>query len=114
VDIKRQANWLLSGKSINVSSMFIDIAEYPQFAYGNPPYKEVLGKKNPKPNPFLLYKNDLFLFIINSDYTVIEILVIPEQKNLHNTYYLKLIQGEFDEKINALRSNSKTFYEYGL
>ena len=113
-DIKRQAVWSLTGKSINISSMYIDIPEYPQFAHGNPPSAEILGKKKPKPNPFLLYRNDLFLFKINQDYSEVELFIIPDQKNLWNTYYLKFIQGQFDEDIEKMRSMAKTFFDYGL
>lgn len=113
-DLKRQAVWMLTGKSINISSLYIDIPEYPQYSHGNPPHAEIIGRKKPRPNPFLLFRNDLFLFIINSDYTVIELIIIPEQKNLWNTYYLKLIQGEFDELIQNLRNNASTFFDYGL
>jgi len=44
----------------------------------------------------------------------IELIIIPEQRNLWNTYYLKLIHGEFDEVIKKLRDEAKHFYDYGL
>ena len=113
-DLKRQAVWMLTNRSINLSSMYIDIPEHPNFAYGNPPHRQMLGKAKNKPNPLFAFKNDLYLFIINSDYTVIELLVIPEQKNLWNHYYFKLIQGGFNDAIQKLRKDASTFFDYGL
>jgi hypothetical protein len=113
-DLKRKAVWMLTSRNVNISSMYIDIPEHPQYAYGNPPYSQMLGSKKDKPNPFYLYRNDLYLFLINSDYSEIEIIIIPEQKNLWNTYYFKLIHGEFSEQIELLKKDSKPFFDYGL
>ncbi len=114
VDLKRQAVWMLTGKSINLSSIFVELEEYPQFAYGNPPHSKMMGLKRDKPNPLFAFKNDLYLFLINSDYSEIELIILPGQKNLWNTYYFKLIQGEFDELIEKLRTNAEPFFDYGL
>ena len=112
-DLKRQAVWMLTNKSINLSSIFVELVEYPQYGYGNPPHQKVLGKGY-KPNPLFAFRNDLYLFIINADYSEIELIIVPEQKNLWNTYYFKLIQGELNEIIQNLRDNSKPFFDYGL
>ncbi len=113
-DPKRRADWALTGKSVNLTSLFIDVPEYEQYAYGYPPYSQYLGKKRDKPNPLYAFRNDLYLFILNTDYTEIELIVIPDGKNLWNSYYLKLIQDEFDKAITNLREGSKTFFDYGL
>ncbi len=114
-DLKRQASWMLTGHanglSINLSSIFIDVPEYPQYAYGNPPYQKMIGRGK-KPNPLFSFRNDLYLFILNSDYTEIELIIIPEQKNLWNQYYIKLIQGEFTDVIKHLRENASAFFDY--
>ena len=93
---------------------FFDFNEKVDWIITNPPYSQMLGRKKDKPNPLFAFRNDLYLFIINSDYTEIEILIIPGQKNLWNTYYFKIIQGEFDEVIHNLRANAITFFDYGL
>jgi len=113
-DPKRRADWAFTGKSVNLTSLFVDLPEYPEYAYGYPPYSKMLGRKKDKPNPLYAFRNDLYLFILNADYSEIDIIIIPDGKNLWNSFYLKLIQGEFDETINNLRDRSKTFFDYGL
>jgi len=109
----RRAEFFLSGKSINFSSLYHK-GDKLNFAFGNPSSREVLGKKHKKINPFFEYKKDLYLFIINDDYSKIEIIIIPEMKNYESTYYNGLINGEFDDSIKELRDKSIIFYDYGL
>ena len=109
----RRAEYFLSGKSINFSSIYHKGSEE-RYAFGNPSSREVLGKKHKKNNPFYQYKNDLYLFIINEDYTRIEIIIIPEMKNHESTYYSCLVNGEFNHDLEELRSKSITYYDYGL
>jgi len=113
-DPRRRADWALTGKSINLTSLFIDLPDYPQYAYGYGPYSQYLGKKKDKPNPLYAFRNDLYLFILNADYSELEIIIIPDGKNLWNSFYLKLIQGEFDKQIDNLRDNAIPFFDYGL
>ena len=56
----------------------------------------------------------LFYYPLFEHSKLIELIIIPDQKNLWNTYYFKLIQGEFNELIESLRTNASTFYDYGL
>jgi hypothetical protein len=58
------------------------------------------------------YRNDGYLFIINKDYTQIEILVIIDGRNLISSYYQKLIDGGLDEELKSLREKSRPFYLY--
>ncbi len=109
---QRQSTWSLTGRSVNLTSIFIDFPETPQYAYGNPPYRPMLNKKK-KPNPLFSFKNDLYLFIVNSDYTEIELMIVPGQKHLLSAYYMRLMQGEWDNVIRTLRESAKPFYEYG-
>ncbi len=111
--LQRQAVYMLTGRSVNLTSIFIDDPESPEYAYGNPPYKPMLTKKK-KPNPMFSFKEDLYLFIINDDYTQVELVIVPGQKNLWTSYYLKLIQGELNSAIQNLRDGAKPFYHYGL
>lgn len=116
-DSKRIAEWSLigrssiSGCSINLSSLYQEDLDYPQFAYGYPNRKRELS--NGSVNPFFTYRQDGYLFIINTDITVIELLIIHDGRNLISSYYQLLIDGELDEDIEQLRQDSKPFYDYG-
>lgn len=114
VALQRQAVWMLTNKNINLSSIFVDVPEHPEYGYGNPPYSQMLGKNRNKPNPLFIYRNDLYLFVLKPDYSEVELIIIPEQKNLWNTYYFKLIQGELDEILQELRKKAVVFYDYGI
>lgn len=113
-DPRRRSDWALTRKSINLTSLFVDLPDYPEYAYGYPPYSQYLGKKKDKPNPLYAFRNDLYLFILNNDYSEIEMIIIPDGRNLWNSYYLKLIQGEFNSTISDLRERANTFFDYGL
>ena len=91
-DSKRQADICLTNGD-NLSSLFFEDLEYKQFAFGD-------------------FGNDGLLFIVNEDYSRIEILVIPNGKNLIKGYYQKLLYGDFDEVIQRMREQAKPFYNY--
>lgn len=110
--IKRQTDLLLGGKSINLSSIYIDGVECSKYGYGNPPAKPMLGKKNKKPNPLFSFRNDLYLFVMNEERTQIELVIIPDQKSLWLSHYQKLIADELEEELNFLRSQSKPLFNY--
>jgi hypothetical protein len=116
-DSKRIAEWSLTGRSsitgssINLSSLYQEDLDYPQFAYGNPFDGRELS--NGSVNPFFAYRHDGYLFIINRDITVIELLIIHDGRNLIKAHYQFLIDGELDEEIKQLRQDSKPFYDYG-
>ncbi len=111
---QRQAAYTLTNKKINITSLFVDFPEYPQYAYGNPPSTERVGIKKDRLNPLFKFRNDLYLFIINSDYTKLEFIIIPSQKNVWNLYYQKLINGELNHAIQLIKANASTFFDYGL
>ena len=90
-DSKRVAEWSLigrsraSGSSINLSSLYQEDPDYPQFAYGYPNGNRELS--NGSVNPFLDYRYDGYLFIINTELTEIELLIIHDGRNLISSYY---------------------------
>jgi len=89
---KRQADRCLNnGKQL--SSLYFEDIENKQYAYGD-------------------YGSDCLLFIVNADYTTIEILVCPNVKNLQRVYYQKLIDSDFDTTIENLKANAKPFFNY--
>ncbi len=108
---KRIAEWTLTNNNLNFSSIYIEDLEFIQYGYGSPNKKPFIGKEK-KPNPLYKYANDGYLFIVNKDYTEIEILIIVDGRNLLNYYYQNLIDGNFETELNELRANAKPFYNY--
>jgi len=111
---KRIAEWSLTnsiGKStINFSSIYIEDTDCPEIGYGYPNANRLLG--NGSPNPLFEFRNDGYLFLINRDYTEIEVLIIPDGRNLIGSYYQKMIDGGFDDEVKELRAKAKIFYPY--
>lgn len=107
----RIAEWSLTNNSLNFSSIFIEDLEFIQFGYGYPNKSPFIGKEK-KPNPLLKYANDGYLFIVNKDYTEVEVLIVVDGRNLINYYYQSLIDGNFDAELIELRTKAKPFYNY--
>ncbi len=106
---KRIAQWALTGNGLNFSSLFIEIA-YPQFAFGSPNSKELL--RNGEKNPMAMFKSDGYLFILNSDFSEIEVLILPSCAHLIELLFQQLLDGNFDEEIEALRKQARPFFNY--
>lgn len=109
-DSKRLSEWSLTGNGINFSSIYIDDLDFPEIGYGYPNAKRLLC--NGSENPLFEFRNDGYLFLINKDYSEIELLVIPDGRNLISSYYQKMIDGGFDDEIRQLRIEAKHFYRY--
>lgn len=109
-DSKRIAQWTLSNNSLNFTSIFLDDLDFPNIGYGYPNARPFLSNGNT--NPLFRYKNDGYLFLTNLDYTEIEILVIPDARNLIRYYYQKMIDGGFDDEVENLRKAAKNYYPY--
>lgn len=106
---KRIAQWALTGNGLNFSSLFIEIA-HSQFAFGSPNAKEKL--KNGEKNPMAAFKNDGYLFILNSDFSEIEVLILPNCAHLIELLFQQLLDGNFDEQIETLRKQARPFFNY--
>ena len=78
-NIKRRAEWSLTNNSLNFSSIYIEDFNSKNFGYGYPNGKQKLS--NGDPNPLFPFKNDGYLFVINEDYTEVEIFVIKDGRN---------------------------------
>jgi hypothetical protein len=109
-DSKRIAEWSLTGNGLNLSSIYIDDIDCPEIGYGYPNANRLLS--NDSLNPLFEFRNDGYLFLINRDYSEIELLVIPDGRNLIGSYYQKMIDGGFDDDIRAFRQAAKIFYRY--
>jgi hypothetical protein len=109
-DSKRLAEWSLTGNGLNFSSIYIDDLEFPEIGYGYPNANRLLS--NGSQNPLFELRNDGYLFLINKDYSEIELFVIPYGRNLISSYYQKMIDGGFDDVVRELRKQAKPFYNY--
>lgn len=109
-DSKRLAEWSLTNSSLNLSSIYIEDTDCPGIGYGYPNAKRLLS--NGSENPLFPFRNDAYLFLINQDYSSIELLVIPDGRNLIHSYYQKMIDGGFDEEVKELRKQATAFYRY--
>ncbi len=109
-DSKRLSEWSLTGNGLNFSSIYIDDLDFSEIGYGYPNAKRLLS--NGSPNPLFEFRNDGYLFTINKDYSEIELLIIPDGRNLISSYYQKLIDGGFDDELAGLRKEAKKFYQY--
>ena len=108
-DSKRLAEWSLTNE-LNFSSIYIDDLDFPKIVYGYPNANRLLSNGNQ--NPLFEFRNDGYLFLINKDYSEIELLIIPDGRNLISSYYQKLIDGGFDDEVRKLRQQAKIFYQY--
>lgn len=109
-DYRRLAEWSLTNNSLNLSSIYIEDADFPQYGYGYPNANRLLS--NGLLNPLFPHRHDAYLFICNPDHTTIELLVIPEGRNLISAYYQRLIDGDLDSEINRMRKQSKPYFNY--
>jgi len=100
----------LTNNSLNFSSIYIEDYDFPEYGYGYPNAKRLLS--NGSINPQFEFRNDGYLFVINKDYSEIEILIIPDGRNLISGYYQRLIDGLFDDDLKRLRNQSKSFFQY--
>lgn len=107
---KRVAEWSLTNSSLNFSSIYIEDFDFLEYGYGYPNAKPRLS--NGDTNPLYPFKNDGYLFIINKDYTQIEVLILADGRNLISHYYQHLIDGYFDLEIQRLRLEARPYFEY--
>jgi hypothetical protein len=107
---KRYAEFCLTVNSMNFGSLY-KFLDLPNYAYSYPNSKPTLGKER-KPNPLFNFRSDLYLMIVEPDYSQIEILIVEDCKNLAEEYLQSLIDGYFDEEIERLRKEVKPMFEY--
>lgn len=110
---KRIAEYSLTGKGLNLSSIYIDDLDNIEFGYGYPNPNRFIGKDK-KPNPLFPFRNDAYLFKVNADYSEIELFVIQDGRHLINSYYQILIDGGFDEEIELLRKQARQYFNYKI
>ncbi len=109
-DSKRIAEWSLTGNGLNLSSIYIEDLEFPEIGYGYPNANRLL--KDGSINPMFEFRNDGYLFILNKDFSEIEILILPDARNLIGSHYQKFIDSGYDDQIREMRKQAITFYQY--
>ena len=96
------------GSSINFSSIYLESLKIGEtlIGYGEPPQTKKL--KGDKENSFFDNRMDGYLFIISPDFQTIEILVIPQGRQLVRGYAQKLADGQLNEALYEVRKSAKT------
>lgn len=107
---KRMAEWSLNNGQLNLSSIYIEDMDCPEIGYGYPNAKPRLS--NGQLNPLFDYRNDGYLFLLNDDYTEIEVLIIENGRNLIGSYYQLMIDGGLNEQLQNLREQARPFFIY--
>ena len=107
---KRRAEYCLSDGKKNLSSLYVENLEVPEYAFGYPNGRPKL--KNGEPNPLLPYKNDGYLFRVNAHYSRIELLVLAGERHHISYHYQRLTEGEYEGEIEAMKAEAKLFYAY--
>ncbi|GHT00783.1 hypothetical protein AGMMS50276_27440 [Synergistales bacterium] len=93
--------------SVNFSSVYLENLKIGEtlIGYGEPPKTKEL--KGGKQNPFFDNRADGYLFIIAPDLNTIEILIVPQGRQLIRGYAAKLADGQLNEALNELRKQAK-------
>ncbi|MCJ8165525.1 hypothetical protein MKJ04_11800 [Pontibacter sp. E15-1] len=109
---KHLAAWALSNGKYNLSSIYFEDVDYPEYGYGYPNAKRLLS--NGLENPLFPFRSDCYLFITNQDLTLVEVLVIIDGRNSVSGYYQRLLDGELDSELEQLRAQAKPLFIYGI
>ncbi len=93
--------------SINFSSVYLDNLKVGEtlIGYGEPPQTKEL--KSGKQNPFFDNRADGYLFVISPNLNTIEILIVPQGRQLIRGYAAKLADGQLNEVLNEIRKSAK-------
>ncbi len=117
INILRQADYQIKKSvkqySYNISSLYIEHeADGLAYGYGYFSNKQEVGKKEKRPNPFYVWQKDLFLFITNPDFSIFEVLIIPDGRLNYRQHLKNLIQDSYKHILEEARMRSNVFYQY--
>jgi hypothetical protein len=110
-DSRRKPEWSLTQSGFNLTSIYLEDFDFPQYGYGYPYSERFMG--NGSENPLYHFRNDGYLIIMDDDRSELELIVIPDSRNMISSHYSLLLDGELDGEIDHLRMEAKPFYEYG-
>jgi hypothetical protein len=93
--------------SINFSSVYFENLKIGEalIGYGEPPQAKEL--KGGKANPFFESRADGYLFVVSKDLKTIEILIVPQGRQLIRGYAAQLADGNLSEALEPVRKNAK-------
>jgi hypothetical protein len=93
---------------INFSSVYLENLKIGEMliGYGEPPRTKEL--KGGKQNPFFDNRADGYLFVVAPDLQTIEVLIIPNGRQLIRGYAGMLADGRLNEALNELRKSDKS------
>jgi len=93
--------------SVNFSSVYFDNLKIGDtlIGYGEPPQTKEL--KGGKQNQFFDNREDGYLFVASPDLNTIEILIVPQGRQLIRGYAKMLADGVLNEALNVLRKQAK-------
>jgi hypothetical protein len=94
--------------SVNFSSVYLENLKIGEtlIGYGEPPQAKEL--KGGKTNPFFDNRADGYLFVISPSLNTIEILIIPNGRQLIKGYAKMLADGQLNGPLNELRNLAKS------
>jgi hypothetical protein len=94
--------------SVNFSSVYLEGLKHGEtlIGHGEPPQTAKL--KGDKSNPFFDNRTDGYLFILSPDLNTIEILIIPQGRQLIRGYALQLADGQLNEALEQIRKQAKS------
>jgi len=107
---KRMAEWALSNGKLNLSSIYFEDTDYPEYGYGYPNANRLLSNK--EPNPLFPFRNDCYLFLTNADLSSVEVLIIMNGRNMVSAYYQNFIEGGLEQELLELRVQAQPFFDY--
>jgi hypothetical protein len=110
-DTRRKPEWSLTKSGYNLTSIYLEDIDIPDCGYGYPNAERFLGIG--AENPLYPFRNDAYLIKLSPDRSEMELLVIPDSRNMISSYYHLWLDGELDADIDQLRAGAKPFYEYG-
>jgi hypothetical protein len=99
----------ISSRGLNLSSLIYD-CENCSIAYGHP--NKQVKLRNGKINPLRDFKNDGYIFIHNTEKTELELLVFPNMRDVIDSIYYDVLNGDLNCVINDYRDNAEVFYDY--
>lgn len=110
-DRRRADVWLQCKNSVNFSSIYtLDFGTDTIIGYGYPPDTKTL--KGGKENVFFDNRTDGFLFLVNKEFSQVEILIVPNGKHIIQGVAKQLADGNMNEILQQFRVEAKPIFKY--
>lgn len=106
----RKTEFVLKGNGLNFSSLYFENIQFQNLCYGYPNRNVLLS--NGEKNPLFIFRNDLYIIIINDEFTEVEVFIFENCKPHASEYLQESIAGNFDDTFEDIRERSKPFFAY--